>query len=68
MTKYIFDLDNDSDTDSWTTGRIIDELFSNLANVRCEVKILGNDGLQKSIRYKKYYRQVRKIIYRIPIW
>jgi hypothetical protein len=74
MSRLIFDKKDASalvylnDDNEWTTARFEDEFFLDLTRVRCEIKILGDDGVTSNvIHYKKYYRQAISKIYRIPL-
>ena len=69
MSRLAFDKkDQHPDDDEWTTARFEDECFLDLARVRNEIKVLGDDGVTgKKIHYKKYYRQAISKMYRIPL-
>jgi len=41
MTKMIFDTEEDSVNDLWTTGRLTDKLFPNLD---CVIEIYDSEG------------------------
>ena len=68
MTKFIFDISNESQGDLWTTERLIDELFIDLACTHCELKKLDSNAVCHTIHYKKYYRQALTNFYTIPVW
>jgi hypothetical protein len=74
MSRLIFDKKDANalvylnDDDEWTTARFEDEFLLDLTRVRCEIKILGDDGVTSNvIHYKKYYRQAISKMYRIPL-
>jgi hypothetical protein len=56
--------EKDKQEEIWTTERIVDEVFLNLAGKTEYVTIEEND---RSIPVKKYYRQARKLMKWIPI-
>jgi len=59
----IFDSEEDSINDLWTTGRLIDELFLNLISIK---EIIYNDE-GRPVTVHKYYHQAREKMLRIPI-
>lgn len=68
MTKLIFDHVEEKPDDLWTTERIIDELFLDLTRASCEIRKFDENGVSRTIHYKKYYRQALNKMYRIPLW
>lgn len=52
----------------WTAAYLGEQFFLNLTSIRCEIKILDDNGVtNKVIHYKKYYRQACAKMYRIPL-
>lgn len=64
MTHQIYDREPPRDDDKWTTGRLIDELYVNLATTKEIIYI--EEG--KRINIHKYYHQAREKIHRIPLY
>jgi hypothetical protein len=53
----------------WTTSKLEDEFFLDLAKARCEIKIFYEDDAisGRTFHYRKYYRQALQKMYRIPL-
>jgi hypothetical protein len=62
-TTMLFDIEILNDLDLWTTERIIEELFLDLASVK--EKIYNAEGGHVTVH--KYYHQAREKMYWIPI-
>lgn len=67
MSRLIFDKDENEDSALWTTARLIDELFLNLASVKETILVINYEGEVVNVRIHKYYHQAREKMYRIPI-
>ena len=65
MTQLIFDKNPDDDQDRWTDERLKDEFFLDLTKTRCEIKVLDL-GVDHIVHYRKYYKQARDLMFRIP--
>jgi hypothetical protein len=57
MTKMIFDREQDSPNDLWTTGRVVDEFYLNIDDA---TEIREVEG--KPVTVRKYYDQAKDII------
>ena len=62
MTKLIFDKEKDRPNDEWTTERLVEELFLDLA--RAKEKMLEGE---QPIAVSKYYRQAKEIMFLISV-
>jgi hypothetical protein len=67
VTQLIFDK-TDDDQDQWTDERLKYEFFLDLTKTRCEIKDLDLGlGVERIVHYKKYYKQSRDLMFRIPL-
>ena len=67
MTQLIFDSSSDDDQDEWTSERLADEFFLDLSRTRSETKVPDGNGEERILHYRKYYKQARDLIFRIPL-
>ena len=56
-------IEHESPTEFWTIECFVDEVLFDLIRVK---ETVYNNGKEISVR--KYYRQARELIYRIPVW
>mgnify|MGYP003575076392 CR=1 FL=1 len=63
MSYQIYDSEPPRDSDLWTSGRLIEEVFLDLAKNKEIIHV--EDG--KKITIHKYYHQAREKIHRIPL-
>jgi hypothetical protein len=52
----------------WTAACLEEQLFLNLASIRCQIKVVDSQNVTKLIHYRRYYRQALNKMYRIPVW
>ena len=56
------------DDSEWTSGKFKDAFFLDLTRAEGEIKKIDDNGVARNnIHYKKYYRQAKSKMYRIPL-